>query len=149
MGALNFIYDLTEIVKRLSSAFNNSGSDIAPYLLVTGTEDAATLPQNISDVVIGVTRNSGRNQGSSTDYGIKNGYRGSIGIEGRFPVTAGSGGWTAGQRLMPETGGTGRAIPWAPSGGSNATIIGIAVTTVSAGQVGPVEFEAKGGFGQG
>mgnify|MGYP001555341396 CR=1 FL=1 len=137
-----FTYELTETIdpSALRDIVNNTGADIGPSLLVTGSYDAASLPAAVSDPVIAVTRDTAKGTGTN--------LHGRAAIRGLLQVTAGSGGFTKGQRLMPEA-NTGKAIPWTVAGGSNATIIGIAQQTVAANAVGLVEFNATGQFGQG
>ena len=128
--------DYYEIPKRIQAVLNaTGGTDIAPYLLIGGTEAAATLPTGSSSTVMGVSRKQGSTAGVA--YGIKTGYYGDIGVLGRFPLTAGSAGWTAGDRLMPESGGTGRGVTITSiTAGTNVTYVGRAIDTQTVGNVG-------------
>lgn len=121
----------------LRDVVNTESATIAAGSLVKGSYGAALLPTAISSTVIAVTRED-----------IAAGKRGRAANRGLLPVLAGSGGYSAGDRLMPEA-NTGKAIPWAASTGNNATVIGIAHTAAAADALGLVEFYGSGAMGQG
>jgi hypothetical protein len=153
-----FNLDISEIVEErgLRDGYNGTGTDIGTGLLVTGTAGAAydsvqLAGQTAVDVVLGVTRDGGPAApgGTPTPVGIKNGYRGSLGVKGIYAVKAGAAGYAKGQRLTCETGGTGCAVPWAPGSGVNQSLVGIAITTAAAGAYGLVEMAPPGSIAQG
>lgn len=128
-----------EIVKDggLRSGLNSTGSTIAAKLYVSGSDDSIAVAAGITTPVFGVTRHS-----------IPDLTRGPIMQDGRAIVLVGAAGCTAGARQMPEAGGTGRTVDWAPGAGANATITGTAKTTQVSGDDVEVDL-SPGSFGQG
>lgn len=135
-----FAYDsTTEIVREsdLRDGYNGTGSDIASASIVAGYSGAVTLPAATTAIIYGVSRQI-----------IKDGKHGSVAKSGLVQVLAGTGGYSAGQRLMPEA-NTGKAIPWTAAAGVNASILGVAQTSAAANATGLVELAGPGIIAQG
>lgn len=115
---------------------NSTGSTIAAYLLVQGNQTSIALAAGITAVPFGITQQE-----------IPDGTRGDIGDGGVIIGTAGSGGVTAGQRVMPEAGGTGKLVPWSAASGANATIVGEARQSAAADQLFAVKWQPALGQG--
>lgn len=103
---------------------NASGSTIPAYRCVQGSRSSIALAAGITAVPFGITAQD-----------IADGERGDIANDGEIIATAGSGGVTAGQRLMPEAGGTGKLVPWSASAGANATVVGLCMQTAAADEL--------------
>src|SRR4051812_6527510 len=103
---------------------NPTGSTIAKYLCVQGGRTAIALAAGITAVPFGITAED-----------IADGERGDIANDGEIIATAGTGGVTQGQRLMPEAGGTGKLVTWAAGSGANATIVGECMQTANANEL--------------
>ena len=130
--------DLTTVPdeRKLRTGYNATGSDYALGLALTGSYGACTVPTAKTDPIVGVTRAI-----------MKAGYQGSLATSGLELVLAGTGGFSKGQRLMPEA-NTGKAIPWSAAAGANATILGIAQSDAAEGALGLCEL-GVGAMGQG
>lgn len=105
--------------------------------VVVGAEDSITLPAASDDPIWGVVANA-----------IPAGTRGDVQRDGVALVRAGTGGFTAGQRLMPQP-ATGRAIPFAAPPGTNASLLGLALTTTPEGELGECDLAGPGASRQG
>lgn len=135
-----FTYESTETIDpaALRDIVSAEGSaTISQGMVVTGTYGAATRPAAVSDAPIAIARQD-----------IAAGTRGRAAVRGLIPVLAGTGGFTAGDRLMPEA-ATGKLITWTASTGSNASIVGVAHQTVAANALGLAEINCTGALGQG
>lgn len=128
---------LRERIDTPVAAFNNTNDDIPAKRLVTGTDAAVTLPAATTDAVFALTRETLKSKA----------YGGTL-MRGRGICTAGTGGVTAGQRIMPEA-NTGKGIPWAPAGGANASVAGTAMTTAAADADFEIELLGPGAIAQG
>ena len=117
---------------------NQTAADLPEGVaVVVGPVDAVAPPAASDDPIWGLVANT-----------IKAGDRGDIQVAGVGLARAGTGGYAAGQRLMPEP-GTGRALPFAAAPGTNASLIGTALTTTPEDQLGEVELAGPGASRQG
>ena len=128
----------SEIPGKLRDGINAGGSAIAAKRFVTGSPASVAYPTAAADPIYGVTRKA---------LAASGGF-GSIGLDGKFIVTIGVGGLTAGQRVTAEP-NTGKAIAWAPAAGVNASFCGIAVTGGSADDDAEIEVPGSGFIAQG
>lgn len=116
---------------------NASGSTIAAFLCVQGGRTSIALAAGITAVPFGITAEA-----------ILNGERGDIANDGEIIGTAGTGGVTQGQRLMPEAGATGKLVPWSAGAGANATVVGECMQTAAADETFTLKW-GVGAIGQG
>lgn len=132
-------YDLTEApaVDGLRAAKNTGVSAIPAKRLVKGGEQAIALPTATTDPCYGVTYT----EAPAGGYGT-------VATRGRVVLTAGAGGVTKDQRIMPEA-NTGKGIPWSAGAGVNAGMAGIAQTTAAQDLDFVIELSAPGIVSQG
>lgn len=115
---------------------NGTGATIPAFRAVKGAPAGILLPTAITDGCWGITTADVPDQ-----------TRGDVQYAGVAIYQAGTGGVTAGDRLVPEA-NTGKLITWAPGAGVNASIMGIAHLTTPADGFGEILL-GVGAIGQG
>jgi hypothetical protein len=133
-------YELTELPEALRDGLNASGGAIATKRFVTGHQDSISLPAANTDAVFGVLRGQGL---AAPNTNIANNVRASVMIRGKAILTAGVGGISAGQRVMPEA-ATGKGIAWT----SGKSVGGVAQTDAVADADFEIELTGPGSTAQ-